>query len=150
MNYGAFGVIAIKAIQEQQATIDSQKNDIKELKKLVEKLEQQITAITSSPSVQNASSATQTKIMLSSAYLKQNTPNPFNGATSISYYVPENKNAFVEITTANGQLIKNVPLTQKGNGQLFIEAGTLKTGIYYYTLKVDGVKVDTKQMVLAK
>jgi cell division protein FtsB len=49
MNYGAFGVIAIKAIQEQQATIDSQKNDIKELKKLVEKLEQQITAITSSP-----------------------------------------------------------------------------------------------------
>ena len=64
--------------------------------------------------------------------------------------MPENKNAFVEITAANGQLIKTSPLTQKGNGQLFIEAGTLKTGIYYYTLKVDGVKVDTKQMILAK
>jgi hypothetical protein len=60
--------------------------------------------------VQNASSATQTKIILSSAYLKQNTPNPFKRATSISYYVPENKNAFVEITAAKRTTDKDISL----------------------------------------
>jgi len=47
-------------------------------------------------------------------------------------------------------LIKTFPLAQKGSGQLSIKAGELSAGTYYYVLKVDGAKVDSKQMVLVK
>jgi hypothetical protein len=47
-------------------------------------------------------------------------------------------------------LAKTYPLTQKGNGQLSVKAGELSAGTYYYVLRVDGVKVDSKQMVLVK
>jgi len=87
---------------------------------------------------------------LSAAHLNQNTPNPFNSNTIISYYVPEKSNASIEIVSSNGQLIKTYPVTQKGNGQLSIKAGELSTGTYHYVLMADGVKVDSKQMVFAK
>ena len=85
------------------------------------------------------------------AHLNQNTPNPFNTATVISYYLPETKgNASIEVVSSKGQLVKTFPLTQKGNGQLSIKAGELSAGTYYYVLKVDGAKVDSKQMILVK
>jgi hypothetical protein len=149
MNYDAFGVIAIKAIQEQQATIDSQKSDIRELKTIVARLEQKLEDLSGTVPQRNDLSA-RNKPSLSSAYLKQNIPNPFNAATSINYYVPENKNASIEIASATGQVIKTYTITQKGNGQLLIEAGSLKSGSYYYTLKVNGAKADSKQMILIK
>jgi hypothetical protein len=51
---------------------------------------------------------------------------------------------------SNGQLMKTYPITQKGNGQLSIQAGELSTGVYHHVLKVDGAKVDSKEMVLTK
>jgi hypothetical protein len=90
-------------------------------------------------------------LSLSAAHLDQNAPNPFNTAPVISYYVPETKqNASIEIVSLNGQLVKTFPLSQKGNGQLSIKAGELSAGTYYYVFKVDGVKADSKQMVLVK
>ena len=142
MNYEAFGVLAIKAIQEQQMIIEKLKSDIEELK-------QSITQ-SSSKSDQSSKNITKTTLNLSAAHLNQNTPNPFNSNTIISYYVPEKSNASIEIVSSNGQLIKTYPVTQKGNGQLSIKAGELSTGTYHYVLMADGVKVDSKQMVFAK
>jgi len=139
-------VIAIKAIQEQQAIIDSQKSDIKELKNLIEQLSKKIFAL-SFASTTNATAQSNTIV---SSYLKQNTPNPFSVSTVINYNIPENKNAIIEIASVNGQLMRTYPVQQKGNGKLIIDAGTLKPGIYYYTLKLNGEEVDSKQMMIVK
>jgi hypothetical protein len=56
----------------------------------------------------------------------------------------------MEIVASNGQLIKTYSITQKGNGQLSIKAGELAAGTYYYTLKVDRQRIDSKQMVIVK
>ncbi|MBD0378269.1 MAG: hypothetical protein ICV51_21905, partial [Flavisolibacter sp.] len=90
-------------------------------------------------------------VTLTGARLMQNAPNPFNAATEIRYYLPEIKgSAAIDIISSGGQLIKTYPVTQRGNGQLFIKAGELATGTYHYLLRIDGVKVDSKQMVLMK
>jgi len=144
MNYNSFGVIAIKAIQEQQAVIEKQQTAIEKLVADVEALKKGINN-TATSNLSNAKT-----INNSAAYLKQNVPNPFNSSTSISYYVPENKNAIIEIVSLSGQAVKTYPITQKRNGQLLINTGTLQPGTYYYSLKVDGVNVDSKQMILVK
>jgi flagellar hook assembly protein FlgD len=129
------------AIEKQQTTIEKLQADIDDLK-----------IISASTGTTNQSSAISKEGSgLSVAHLNQNAPNPFNSTTVISYYLPETKqNASIEIVSSNGQLVKTLPLTQKGNGQLSIKAREFSAGTYYYILKVDGVKADSKQMVLVK
>jgi hypothetical protein len=43
-----------------------------------------------------------------------------------------------------------VARTENGKGEITINAGELKPGVYVYTLIVDGSLVDTKQMILTK
>jgi hypothetical protein len=166
MNYSAFGVLAIKAIQEQQKKIEEQEktnqeqqqkitvleNQIAEQQKIINDLKSSIDQIRQSTSSSSQSSSLITKFSeLSGARLIQNAPNPFRESTSINYYLPQNKNnATIEIVSANGPLIKSIPLTQKGNGQITINRGELSAGTYFYTLKIDGVKIDSKQMVMMK
>jgi len=37
-----------------------------------------------------------------------------------------------------------------GDGQVPVNRGELKPGIYFYSLAIDGLKMDTKQMTLTK
>ena len=83
-------------------------------------------------------------------FLKQNVPNPVNGNTVISYYIPDNTgDAQIKITDATGRLIKIFNAT-KGEGQINIRHGELPAGTYNYTLYVNNKTADTKQMVLLK
>ena len=50
----------------------------------------------------------------------------------------------------NGRLIKTVSIQAFGKGEIIIGAEELEAGVYVYTLVVDGVVVDTKQMVITK
>ena len=59
-------------------------------------------------------------------------------------------NAQVIITDNKGITIKTISLTQKGNGQITLAAGTLATGTYFYSLVTDGKKTDTKQMQIVR
>lgn len=82
--------------------------------------------------------------------LGQNQPNPFNQNTTVKYFIPQQtNNALIKITNVNGVEVKSITLTQKGNGQINIEAGGLTAGIYFYSLYMDGKKTDTRQMVIA-
>jgi hypothetical protein len=47
-------------------------------------------------------------------------------------------------------MIKTFTLNNKGAGSVTIKAGELAAGSYYYTLIIDGKKVDSKQMILNK
>ncbi|HTA26764.1 MAG TPA: hypothetical protein VK809_03180, partial [Bacteroidia bacterium] len=83
--------------------------------------------------------------------LYQNIPNPFNTATKINYYLPVGtQGASIVFYDTYGNKIKTVELNQTGNGTLNITPDNLTSGIYSYSLVVNGNVVDTKRMLLQK
>lgn len=136
LRYGDFIVPLVKAVQEQQKQIDEQQKQIEELKTLVQSIAKQ--------------AASGTTNVLSTAFLKQNAPNPFSNGTVINYYIPENiSSAQIIITDMKGGLIRTFSAT-KGAGQINITSGELSAATYNYTLLINGKRIDTKQMVLTK
>jgi hypothetical protein len=87
----------------------------------------------------------------SPAWLGQNSPNPFNQNTSISYYLPEiTKNAAIYIYNMEGNQVKVIPVYSNGNGSVTIYGNELKPGMYLYSLIADGKEIDTKRMILTE
>lgn len=85
------------------------------------------------------------------ATLEQNSPNPFNQQTTISYFLPEGaKQGFVKISAMDGTVIKTVAVTASGKGEIILNTTSIAPGVYNYQLVVDGVPTDSKQMVITK
>lgn len=83
------------------------------------------------------------------AYLSQNVPNPFDNTTSVGYFIPLSySKANIVVSTTTGQLLKNINITKFGEGAIEINKERMATALYYYTLYVDGKKVDTKRMIV--
>lgn len=143
LRYSDFVVPLVKALQELSNTNDS-------LKSLVDTLQSQITSIQQQlNSLQKGS--TSVVSLGESPMLNQSFPNPFSNNTVISYYIPASTgNAQIIIMDMSGKSLKNIVLGSKGPGQVIIAAGTLASGTYTYSLVVDGIKIDTKQMILIK
>ncbi|WP_271765852.1 T9SS type A sorting domain-containing protein [Aquimarina algiphila] len=81
--------------------------------------------------------------------LYQNIPNPFNGTSSIKYYLPTGiNNATVVFSNSVGQVISTVAIKQSGDGELNINSDGLAAGTYFYTLYIGSRKIDTKKMVI--
>lgn len=82
--------------------------------------------------------------------LFQNTPNPFDSKTTIEYSISNmEQSAFIIIYDLNGkELIKTQ--VEEGKGRISIDGGSLLSGMYLYSLVVDGQEQDTKRMVLSK
>ena len=154
--YDDFAILAIKAIQEQQTTIEEVEKQNEMLKAENEVLKNDIADIKNMLASLNLNTTETNKtenISLSSekASLAQNSPNPFTNDTNIEYYIPENVNtAQLQITNLNGQIINIMDIATRGNTKTAISAGKLTAGTYLYSLVLDGKTVDTKQMVLVK
>ncbi len=83
--------------------------------------------------------------------LFQNVPNPFNQNTTISFYLPETINsATIYIYNMQGNQIKALNISEKGNGIIVINGNELNPGMYLYTLVANGKEVDTKRMILTE
>jgi hypothetical protein len=137
LNYDNFGVIAIKAIQEQQ-------KEIEELKALVDKLTNAL-----STTMSKATESSKTMLTLSNATLEQNKPNPFASATTIQYYVPvSSQRAQLAIYDSNGKIVKQVSLNA-GKGTVNINASSLSNGTYSYSIVIDNKTVESKTMIVA-
>jgi hypothetical protein len=81
--------------------------------------------------------------------LEQNAPNPFHQQTTIGYTIADNcQNSSLHIYNLNGKEIRSYVITQKGKGNITIEAGNLQAGMYLYTLICDGKEIATKKMIL--
>lgn len=77
-------------------------------------------------------------------------PNPNNGSTQISYFLPDNISvAQIIFTDMLGKVIQEKSL-QPGYGLLNIDTQDLPTGIYSYSLVVDGKVIDNKKMIRNK
>ncbi len=83
--------------------------------------------------------------------LKQNYPNPFNPSTNIIYSIPNS--GFVEIKIYNvlGAEVQTLLAQQKDAGtyEIFFNANNLSSGIYYYAIRYQNLKM-TRKMILIK
>jgi hypothetical protein len=148
LRYNEFVVPLVKAVQELSEQNDEMKKTyeakINELQNQIDELK---AMITSNQSTVN----TQLSTNISSASLQQNIPNPFNQTTSINYTLPQTySSAKMIVTDKSGKALKEVTLSAKGKGTVTVDASTLASGAYQYSLYVEGKLVDTKQMILSK
>ena len=84
--------------------------------------------------------------------LFQNIPNPFKETTKILYNSKEESNITVEIYDYSGKRIKVYTTNSRGKGIDYIEfnAVGLSPGIYFYSLKINGIVTDSKKMTILK
>lgn len=149
MDYSGFGVLAIKAIQEQQKKIDVQQQEITDLKARIEKLETTLASLASdkaSPAATNLKEGISSNIK--NAALEQNQPNPFNQTTIIRYRLPQGAKGQINIYNSNGMLVKTITANEAGETR--INANELSAGTYTYALIMNDRSVASKKLVLTK
>ncbi|MBN2543557.1 S8 family peptidase [bacterium] len=78
-------------------------------------------------------------------------PNPFNGITTISYYIEETGKVNFTFYDITGKTIETKTLThgEPGKYSFVFNADELPSGVYFYTMKTRE-KVITKSMILIK
>jgi hypothetical protein len=80
--------------------------------------------------------------------LYQNSPNPFSDETAINFSLPEDMtSAEIKVFDSAGQLLLNIPL-EKGETQIRISEKQIQKGLYFYSLIIDGLRIDTKKMII--
>lgn len=87
-------------------------------------------------------------------YLISNSPNPFNSNTIINYSLPStfsNSSSYINISDASGNVLKKYRIQYTGKGNVNIsELANLSSGVYFYSLEIDGKIYDSKKMILSK
>jgi hypothetical protein len=88
----------------------------------------------------------------SSFSLLQNYPNPFNPTTNIKYQITNNKYISLKIFDILGKEVTTLVNEKQvaGTYEVSFDASNFSSGIYFYSLFVDGIRIDTKRMVLIK
>ncbi len=88
--------------------------------------------------------------------LYQNSPNPFNPATTIRFYLPERAHVTLDVYDVSGRSVATLASGYRDRGAHAVEwngtdarGGHVASGIYFYRLKA-GKETVTKKMVLLK
>jgi hypothetical protein len=162
VRYESLPTLLLAELQKQHAQLEEQKQVITDLKvksTKVDSLESQLKQIQSLVNesistgklsgVQDETGTTLQVQLANNVVLYQNEPNPFGESTVIRYYIPDNLSgdAFIVFYDAFGKEIKKTEITSKGKGQINTDTQNLTSGIYSYSLVIDGVVKDTKKMV---
>ncbi|MEZ4688975.1 MAG: T9SS type A sorting domain-containing protein [Ignavibacteria bacterium] len=86
--------------------------------------------------------------------LEQNYPNPFNPVTNLGFGISEPGFVSLNIYDGLGREVQTLVNERLAPGSYNYKFSTinsqLPSGIYFYSLTVDGVLIDTKRMVLLK
>lgn len=85
--------------------------------------------------------------------LKQNYPNPFNPVTTIEFDLPKEGNVTLKIFDIAGREVAreiNGLRLRTGNYKVHFDGSGLSSGVYFYSLIVDGASVSTKKMIMVK
>ncbi len=136
----AMTYMLINAVKELNTKLEDVQAENTNLKQCVESL------------CNNSAAASKVGITeMNSSSLFQNQPNPFNQTTVIRYQLSgDANNGKIIIRDLNGNLVKQLSISQSGKGQVTINANELAQGTYTYTLEIGGMSVDTKLMVVTK
>lgn len=145
VNYQGMIPVLLEGIKEQQTQIESQQQQINELKAMVQSLASNMSNSTGSKAANSQAVTLSDKNVV---VLNQNVPNPFAESTTITFNIPTDfVKAQIVFNTSEGKIIKSVDITEKGEGHLNVFANDLSNGMYSYSLIVDGKVIDTKKMV---
>ena len=152
VNYDGLIPVLIEGIKEQQQQISSLEEENANIRREIEELKGLIELVRTEFN-ESSTAINRTRVDLGntqSIVLNQNSPNPFKERTTIGYVVPDNiEKAHIFIFDLNGQIMKKVELPS-GEGVLEVFASDLSSGMYSYSLVIDGNVVDTKKMTVTK
>lgn len=156
ISYSQIVVPLVKAVQEQQVTIENQNERMGQLEEALARMQGLLEqCCTTGASMRldgteqgQASTALVELGSIDGAILYQNRPNPFTDGTVINYYLPKSvKVASMVFHDNAGQAIKEIVLTDRGSASVTIQPTGLAAGVYTYSLTVDGKTVETRRMV---
>ncbi|MFA7074981.1 MAG: T9SS type A sorting domain-containing protein, partial [Endomicrobiaceae bacterium] len=90
-------------------------------------------------------------VLPSEIKLYQNYPNPFNPVTQINFALAKNAQVKLSVYNISGQKVAELVngTKQAGNHAVDFDGSKLNSGVYYYTLEVDGKSL-TQKMILMK
>ena len=155
LRYAEFVVPLVKSVQElneKDASLQKQVDLLTEQNKSLQEQVNQLSELVflflnkdnSEPLPDSRSSS------VPNASLGQIMPNPFTSSATISYSLPQSfRSAKIVITAMSGQELRKFPISGAEAGSITITAGSLSSGIYYYSLYVDDMLVDTKKMIVS-
>lgn len=143
--------VIIEAFKEKEEENQQQKEEIADMKEEMSKMQAELSEL--KRMVAELSNTNKTPVSstatLSKALLFQNEPNPFTEHTLIKYFIPAKANqTLLKITTVDGQLLQTIPISTKGEGQTYLKTDNLVNGVYFYSLVVDGIIVESKKMIV--
>lgn len=141
LRYSDFVVPLVKAVQELSRDNEAKDEKINNLQKQIDELKAMIGSKQVTANNQHAA-------VITGARLEQNMPNPFNNTTTVAYSLPAKfSSAKIMLTDINGKQLKQLNISGAGKGTIRIDASTLASGAYYYSLYVDGRLVGSRQMI---
>lgn len=79
-------------------------------------------------------------------------PNPFQESTTIEFYLAKDANAVIlKVYNILGEEVRSINVkTTKGKGSTKVESKGLESGIYFYSLIIDGKSTEKQKMILIK
>jgi hypothetical protein len=82
-------------------------------------------------------------------FVGQNFPNPVNRTTTFNAYLDRTANVIVEVTDVTGETVMTIDngFVTSGAHQFTIDASQLSTGLYFYTVKINGQSYTHKMIV---
>jgi len=146
LDYGRLVPVLAEAIKEQQDTINNLKNIISSYESRFSTIENMLAQCCeqtkSAQTDVNATIQITTDPTLSKqTLLYQNRPNPFNVTTTFAYTLGEGGNVELIIEDSYGRLITTLVNQKQIPGDYSIDwnAENITSGIYFYSLKVNGI-----------
>lgn len=88
----------------------------------------------------------------SSFILYQNYPNPFNPKTTIEYDLKAGSNVMLKVTDINGREVRTLVNSRQHPGRYKVDfnAERLPSGVYFYSLHLNGLTAQSRRMLLIK
>ncbi|MFT4071044.1 MAG: hypothetical protein QM654_03880 [Dysgonamonadaceae bacterium] len=156
LRYSEFIGPLVMAIKELSSVNEEKDSIISDLTAQVSTLQYQLNYLANALNVNlpsgmlgNTAIAT-SRSTIATASLAQNYPNPCTQSTTIPYKLPDAfSSAQLMITNEKGALIQISSLPASEENSISINTSSFKTsGIYLYSLLVDGKLIDTKRMIV--
>jgi hypothetical protein len=140
LRYDNFVAPLVKAVQELSNMNDQKDSEIDSLQTQINELRSLILSQTS-----NGNSS------VMGASLEQNVPNPSSNTTTIGYNLPQGiGSAQLVIIDNSGRILESFNVAGTGRNVKTIDTSIFSSGVYNYSLVIDGQYAATRRMILMK